>query len=458
MSSSPAEDQLFPLRLTPFEYYYWCDDRREYRTVFPIQLELEGSLSRDAFTRALHLAWERHPLLRARVDGGVGRIPAWVLLDNPGLPLVWTDGESAGGEAAASRMDLSQGPGLSVAVTAETQRAHVRFTFHHACCDAAGGLQFIEDLLVAYHGLVAGRPAAELWRPLEPARLRCRGYYGLTEAQLRPSLRDRWTILRTWYGLLRRQSAVVAAAPGSAGVADRPLGEPRSDFATGVLAADDVRRLRQVAHQRGATLNDLLLRDLFLTLRDWNRQQGQRERGPLRINMPTSLRGRSDRALPAANVLAFTFPSRHAAECDDPVRLLESIRQETQRIRQQRAGLYFIGGLAFASRLPGVVPWALRHQASFATAVFSNVGRIFSRTPLPRRDGRLVCGELTLRRLVGVPPLRPGTRAAVAVVEYGDETTVNLLCDRRWFGPAQSAALLDLYLGHLRTSWRPARS
>jgi hypothetical protein len=42
---------LFPLPLTPFEYYYWCDDRPDYPTTFPIELTFSGLLEPDPLRR-----------------------------------------------------------------------------------------------------------------------------------------------------------------------------------------------------------------------------------------------------------------------------------------------------------------------------------------------------------------------------------------------------------------------
>ena len=35
---------LFPMPLTPFEYYSWCDDRPDYPTTFPVELTFSGVL------------------------------------------------------------------------------------------------------------------------------------------------------------------------------------------------------------------------------------------------------------------------------------------------------------------------------------------------------------------------------------------------------------------------------
>ncbi|MCH7752913.1 MAG: chromosome condensation protein, partial [Planctomycetes bacterium] len=56
-------DDLLPLPLSPFEFYYWCDDRPDYPTTFPVELMFRGPLRRKAFAEALQVCLDRHPLL-----------------------------------------------------------------------------------------------------------------------------------------------------------------------------------------------------------------------------------------------------------------------------------------------------------------------------------------------------------------------------------------------------------
>ncbi len=183
-----------------------------------------------------------------------------------------------------------------------------------------------------------------------------------------------------------------------------------------------------MARVHDATLNDLLLRDLFLTMRTWN-QQHNGSQGIFRVNVPVNLRDRTDRCMPAANRLSFAFVTKDLRNFDDRRKLLTSICDDTVRIKQWKLGLYYYGGLAVACHVPNAVPWALNRRYSFATVVLSNLGRVYARSALSGRGRRLACGNLVLERVTGAPPLRPLTRAAIAVVEYGDEANINLRCD-----------------------------
>lgn len=440
-AAASTAGELFPLPVTPLEYYYVCDDRPDYPTVFVVELTFSGRLEREVLAAALRAAVARHPLLSARWDWNDGGRPHWLAGD--GEPwLEWIEGDAPPAVAAGQPIDLACQAGLRVWVRRRSDGARMQLQFHHACCDGLASWQFVEELLIVYDAIVGGRPAAEL-RPLDPLRLRQRDAFGVEGG---PSLRDVWRTVRLWTGLVTRQPAVLAAPPRG-----QPDALPESGYVTEPIPGELLRRLRLRATDASATLNDLVLRDVLLVVDRWNVEHGGTNRR-LRINVPTNLRGRGDERLPAANVLSFAFVGASRPGCRSPERLLEAVRRATQRIKRQRSGLYFVGGLAWACGRRGLVPWMLARPRSFATLTLSNLGRLGTFTPLARRDGKLLCGEAVLERVTGAPPVRPLTRASLAVVAYGGETTLNLRCDPAQFDAAGTRALLGRIVARLRES------
>ncbi len=201
----------------------------------------------------------------------------------------------------------------------------------------------------------------------------------------------------------------------------------------------------KVAAACGGTLHEVLLADLFHSMHQWNLRQGSDDLQPIRINVPIMIRDRDDRLLPAANRLTFAFLSRRRRHLAHPERLREGIGREMRTIRQRRLGLYFVGGLGTFCRVPGLIPWFLRRRHSFATAVFSFGGRVLARSKLPRAGGRLVAGNVVLDRIVGVPPIRPLTRAAIGVGIYDGQMTINVRCDPQHFSRGDTLAFARMY-------------
>jgi hypothetical protein len=438
--------QLFPLPLTPFEFYYWCDDRPEYPTTFPLELVFSGPLQREALEVALGVCFARHSLLAANVDDAAGKFPSWVPARDSLLPLDWAEGLTPIEHAAGRFIDLTRDVGVRVWVRSSPARSRLVLQFHHACCDALGGLQFVADLLVAYDSAVAGQDPTAKLPPLDPQRLAMRADYGLTEAGYRPNWRDAWRTARFWARRWMSRPAVVAA-PREV-VADTIEGSSDLGYVTHTLTRDDRHRLQARANRCDASINDLLLGDMLVTLRDWNRQHhGDRRR--LVVNVPVSLRTRGDQRLPAANVLGFWFLERKPADCDDALQLVAGIRKEMEAVKKWRLPLYFIGGLGYACRFPGMIRRVLRSNRSFATVVLSNSGRALGRLPLEHEHRKWLCGGVRLESITGVPPVRPGTRASLIISNYGPDTSINLRWDPHELDEPSARMLLDAYVRRL---------
>ncbi len=438
--SSSESGSLFPLPLTPLEYYYLCDNRPDYPTAFPAELHFSGRLDRAAFQRALACVLSRHPLLTARVGRLANGIPAWIEGEGSHPPVDWGRlGESIR-HSDGPAINLASTPGLRAWVREGDGASRLLLHFHHACCDGRATLQFIEELLIAYHIEIEGPQCGLALRPLEPARLRNRGRLEVPPGWW-ARVRDLWVGTRLWTGWAFRQPALLAPGRPAPAETDPPL----LDFQTVDLSRELTDALRQVAVAGGGSLHDLLLRDLFESIHGWNHRQGSDDRRSIRINVPLTIRDRDDRLLPAANRLTFAFLSRRRRQLADSERLLEGIGDEMRAITRDRLGLYFVGGLGTFCRVPGLIPLFLHRRHSFATAVLSFGGRILARCPLPRAGRRIVAGNVVLDRITGVPPIRPLTRAAIGIGIYDDQMTINVRCDPQHFSRDDARAFAQMY-------------
>jgi hypothetical protein len=438
--SNSESGSLFPLPLTPLEYYYLCDNRPDYPTAFPAELQFSGQLDRDGFQRALTYVLSRHPMLTARVGRLANGIPAWIEGDGS-LPLIdWGRPCEPIRHCRGPAIDLASAPGLRVWVREADGVSRLFLQFHHACCDGWGSMQFIEELLIAYHIQIEGSHCGVALRPLDPARLRNRGRLDVQPGWW-ARLRDLWVGTRLWTGWTFRQPALLAPGQPAPAEADPPL----LDFQTVEVNRELTQKLRQVATAAGGSLHDVLLRDLFQSLHQWNHRQGSQNRRAIRINVPIMIRDRDDRLLPAANRLTFAFLSRRRGQLVDSQRLLEDIVAEMQAIRKDRLGLYFVGGLGTFCRVPGLIPFFLNRHRCFATAVLSFGGRLLAHSPLPRAGHRLVAGNVVLDHITGVPPLRPLTRAAIAIGIYDDQMAINVRCDPQHFSRDDTQAFAQMY-------------
>ena len=142
------------------------------------------------------------------------------------------------------------------------------------------------------------------------------------------------------------------------------------------------------------------------------------------------------------------FLDRAPAEIASPA-LAGSLHDEMQLIKRLGLGMTFLFTLAVARCLPGGITRLVGDRSTAATALFTNLGRIFSR----HVDERGGCVRAGNRRLVGVEPLAPlrrGTALAMAAVEYSGTLSFTLRTDPHSIDAATTATLRDDFARRLR--------
>lgn len=186
--------------------------------------------------------------------------------------------------------------------------------------------------------------------------------------------------------------------------------------------------LRAAATAFGGSLNDLVVAAVMRAAVAWNRAASGRP-GNVRITVPVSLRAPGRRE-PARNSMAYAFLDRTAAACAAPGPLTMSISAATKWILEHDAARGFLDTIEVLARWPGMLWLATRLPGCFSTAVVSYVGDPSRRmrTGLPKRDGCDVAGDVVIERCIGVPPLRPWTRASLGATTYDGRLALCCLC------------------------------
>lgn len=449
LTQSDAAD-VFPLPLVPFERYMLADDRPAYPMTFFIRVELEGTLDKQAMDAAFVDALRRHPLLTARLARrGAGL--CWVPADGAPPRLRWECSATQPALPVGQPIDLKHDVGIDGFVHTSGRKLSVIVSFHHAACDGIGGFRFVGDLLAYYGRRTASKENIPTLLPINAANLPFRGMFDIQTAEAVSA----WDVFKS---TIREGWKVMSRRPLPLMNRNRPRGEARKKRATmpvAVLETEMYRRFCERAAELGVTANDLLLRDMFLTAHNWNESRGGHgTRGWLRINMPTTLRGKRDSRMPAANVLGYALVTRHTDECGDPSRLLMDIAADTEAIRTWSLGALFVEAIRHADRVPGLLAVGARISRRFSTLVLSNLGdpsRRF-RARFPRSDGEIQAGNLTVKSMVGIPPIRPGTRSALALFNYAGKLAIALHPDPRWFSAEDAREFLSLYRRRLEES------
>jgi hypothetical protein len=452
--NTATSETVFPLPLEAFEQYMLADDNTHQPMILVRQLLLSGYLQQSAFESAIEKAMERHPLLRALVRNLGRQQPCWVTAGILEPRVDWAEIGRPLQTRMGEYLDLTAEVGLRVWIRQGVRSVIVTLQFHHACIDGTGAIQFITDLLAFYGGLTCGAedPVPELSQ-LQQELLRQRGRIPAPVAGKSDS-RVGWRqkVTKLFRFVTRRPSPLRPPHGSGDSLNTCP---PFPGIVSHTFTDEETLSLKRVAKQRGASLNDLLLRDLFLVIEAWNSEQGGEGAGRwLRIMMPVNLRTKEFSGLPAANLLSYGFLTRDCRECDEPDLLLAGISRETREIKFGGSAMMFLKNINRMRKLGGGLKRISDPRKCYATVVLSNVGDITTRLAgsLPSQNGRLVAGDVVLEAVRGCPPLRQNTRAVFHVMTYCGEMTV---AARGWpelFGLEETRDLLHRFIHQLHQS------
>ena len=444
-----TRQRVFPLHLTPIEKLLWADDHSRYPMTFVLELVFSGTIDRVAFEAALAEALARHPLLVSHILPAKRKVPCWVSPNGQMPPVDWGEGNLPLDCPNGERIDLTREVGLRIWIRQSAGRARLITQFHHTCCDGVGAFQFLGDLLVLYAAHVAPELPHPTLKPIDLSRLRRRAHGCMEIATSHQFGRQARSSLSHAYEIFVRGCTPLRPATRNGNGQALPF----SGIHSFTFDQTEHRGLRQAADQLGVTLNDLLLHELFFVLRDWNADGRPRKRGRrFRVMLPVCLRQRADRRTPASNIIGYTFITRRSTQLRDARRNLQEIRNQTAKIKRRHMARRFVDTIAAAATVPGLLPSVLRLPRTLATVVFSNLGDPTHRftARFPQQEGRLVCGNLILEDVTGIPPMRPRTRATFLVLSYNLRLTINLRCDPQRFTSADTQRLLSLYTSRLR--------
>jgi NRPS condensation-like uncharacterized protein len=439
----------FPLT-TMEEFMYW-EDRPAFPCLCFIRLKFSGCLDRTAFETAVRTVLPRHPLLTAKIESRNGKRLRWSVAKNAEPQIQWENAVPSNRLPPAKRLDLHTEIGIRFHVRAKGAASDLTIQFHHACSDGAGISQFVQDLLVAYAMTCGMAPEQTQLPTLDSSLLSGRGRFGLTLRKFLRMMPQQAVGLLGARQFLMRQP--VPLVPHRVSPNDSRLPATYPAILHYVFDRETTKGFRAVSKHLGVTANDLMARDLFLALAEWRSRQGVVEEGQwLRMMVPMNLRRAEDYLMPAANVVSCVFLDRREAHFADADRLLQGIHEEMDLIKRLQLGFTFIFSTALCRYLPGGLKERVQADVCSTSCVFTNVGTFLGQVPLPRRDGHIVAGNVTLMNVDFVAPIHPYACVTLAVGTYADRLTVSFHYDPRPLTQQQAADLLNTFVARIRDS------
>ena len=403
------------------------DDRPSHPMVIVARFDFADGPPPHTLGDAFAATVGQEPLLTARIARGQGR-PRWLPAALPRLTHTKADSAPSASATVAHplpRIDFDTGPMLHASVVTHPAGWSIVVAVHHAACDGLGLVQFMDRWLLAAAGKASRRPRA-LADAL--AALHGRGRVAGSWLEFSRMLPKFVKGLEGVKQFVARD--VVDLGRGAAAMPSTARDAAAADWLPTVIASELdehlVEQLEARALAAEVMVNDLLMAAVVTTLGEHVVARAlPAEAGSwIRLTTPMSLRTKSDHVLPAVNRVSMVFLDRRPGEQLDIPQLVRSFKDEMDVIRSHSLGHIFPLSLAAARLLPGGLRRATSRSRPQSTAVLSNLGRCFQRSPLIDAAGHLQVGESRLAGWWIVPPIRPGTALAAATHETMGRRTI----------------------------------
>jgi NRPS condensation-like uncharacterized protein len=311
------------LPLTITEELFFEIERQAGPSNMQFEVRVAGALDEARLGAALAAAVALHPMTRLRfaAERFLFRRPQWEIMEpvaTQTFAVARVHDDPAMTELRDQffnePIDVSAGPPLRVLLARRAGGDSVLFSIHHAIADGIGGIRFVNSVSRAYAGKADPVP------DVDPLVVRdFRALLGRTAVPNRPdgSLRDHFR-------------KFVAVRPRGASCA------PVSGICTTILPIEKCRRLDPRRFGPDATLNDLLIAALHLTVASWNATLGAPADG-IAVLVPINLRPAAWNSEVVANLIMVDRNVTTAAQRTSLESLVAAVLTQTNPMKSGAA-------------------------------------------------------------------------------------------------------------------------
>ncbi len=428
------------LPLTSFEKYMILDDHPGYEMVVLMEWAFRGKINQDLLVEAYKRVAKYEPLFRAVLSKEKKKL-FWNVDDLYLVPLVFETTEESIEQSEGTRYMVSLPPEERCSqIIVRQYRDGVAFEVyvHHAIGDGLGVNQFFDDWMKEYDLLLHGQtdtstlnfhPDPDLFQrreethfvPKEKVKLSAIFhdiYFGVAQFFFRRVL--------PW---IKEENSANSAPASVNPMYWRRFGE------------DFFLKYKAKAKSLGASVNTLMIRDMYIALRKWNEKHPvddkpvERQKRWFRMLVPMNIRTDFHRTVPCANILGYIFLDRRPVDCDRSEKFLQPIQDEMNKCKNLHSGAIFVSAIQFLEKIPGVMPLLTSDKQCHCSVILSSVGNICKSSQQEdyrkNDDIRIEHDEypLQLFRMLGAPPTRPHTPISIGVMQRHNEAFISCRYD-----------------------------
>lgn len=433
----------FEFPFTSFEELMVAQDSTAYPCDIWVRMPLNGHLDRAIFAKCVQRWLEINPLL------GYSAMPAWgghrwkSRAANVSIRWISQTNEHRTEWPEPQPLTLTHGASLFfvVAESMDTQSSPsstLYLQFHHAQADGLGIIQALHELWLLYDELVSGKHHDIAVRPIE--ELIRRNRFGLTWSKLIRMLPQQAIGLAGVRQFLSRHPAPIVphTPPVSA-----PSRVTTNSFS---LSAELMTQLKRVANAKKASANECIAAALFEGISQYREsKQVESNTDWIRVMIPISMRSSHEiRNLSACNVVSAIFLDRTPPQIRARETFLAGIHDEMELIKTNKLAFMFLLSVWLRKRLTFGRPTAKKIKRCETSFVFSNLGKVFSKSPLRSASHELTAGNVTITDFEILAPLNPYMISAFTFVQFGQQGKLTLRYDDRVLSESDATQLMSL--------------
>lgn len=420
----------FEFPFTSFEELMVAQASTAYPCDIWVKMPLNGRLDRAVFSDCVQRWLHLNPLLGCEAVRGWGghrwksrsfnASVRWVSQSNP-VEFEWPTPDP---------LALDQGASLFFVVSESidsdgTPISTLFLQFHHAQADGLGIIQALHELWLLYDEMVSGKSHEIPVRSIDD--LIHRNRLGLTWPKLLRMLPQQAIGLAGVRQFLSRHPApIVPHTP--------PTSAPTRVSTVGFsLSLERMKQLKAAAHAKQVSANECISAALFAGISQFREsREVESDSDWIRVMIPISMRSTHEiRSLSACNVVSAIFLDRTPAQVRDHATFLNGIHEEMELIKTNKLAFMFLFSVWLRKRLTWGQPKAKIIKRCETSFVFSNLGKVFGKSPLRTSTQELRAGNVTIKDFEILAPLNPYMISAFTFVQYGQRGKLTLRYDDR---------------------------
>lgn len=438
--------------VAPFEHYMLADDTKLYNMTPHVRFWFDGIFAKEIFKISLANILPEQPLWQSYLEGAASsRTSKLHWRRTPHLVMPWIDWQQGDRPLAFPddnpAIDLRQEIGLRLFIHETGSRTELTITFHHATSDGKSIFTFVEDLLAAYAELSGGPKRIPR---LDSELLADRAYFGLTTSQRLSRIWRDMIVLIKFFTML---PMTLVGKPIQKNIG--PTDTYRVVRKT--ILKENLNQVKLYAKEHASSLNDVLLRDLFVALGSWNKISGAHGFGrKVTIAVPVCMRGEKFQTMPASNFVSMHVlhvPNRLLTE---PEALLRHIHKVMKFVKSFEMGHTLVVFAMLAGKIPGLLASFLALPVSKATAVLTNLGIPFHGSSLLNANGRVAIPGIVMTGVETLPPIRNKTRIAISINSYDGDLRMTMRYDDRIYDESTAQKILNRFFDRVQLTGKEA--